>query len=115
MPARGTRWSRSFRRRPPRCCPAHPELPCCPTRRSSECSFTFEVAEKNKIPFRLINRAKKKVEQDKVRLDKTILKLQQEKFQIQKTKNEVEELKISSEEQSKELESIQEKTQQKRS
>lgn len=76
-------------------------------------SFTFEVAEKNKIPFRLINRAKKKVEQDKVRLDKTILKLQQEKFQIQKTKNEVEELKISSEEQSKELESIQEKTQQK--
>lgn len=76
-------------------------------------SFTFEVAEKNKIPFRLINRAKKKVEQDKIRLDKTILKLQQEKFQIQKTKNEVEELKISSEEQSKELESIQEKTQQK--
>jgi len=76
-------------------------------------SFTFEVAEKNKIPFRLINRAKKKVEQDKVRLDKTILKLQQEKFHIQKTKNEVEELKISSEEQSKELESIQEKTQQK--
>src|SRR5690606_23982490 len=76
-------------------------------------SFTFEVAEKNKIPFRLINRAKKKVEQDKVRLDKTILKLQQEKFHIRKTKNEVEELKISSEEQSKELESIQEKTQQK--
>ncbi len=76
-------------------------------------SFTFEVAEKNKIPFRLINRAKKKVEQDKVRLDKTILKLQQEKFHIQKTKNEVEELKISSEEQSKELESIQKKIQQK--
>lgn len=76
-------------------------------------SFTFEVAEKNRIPFRLINRAKKKVEQDKVRLDKTILKLQQEKFHIQKTKNEVEELKISSEEQSKELESIQEKTQHK--
>lgn len=76
-------------------------------------SFTFEVAEKNKIPFRLINRAKKKVEQDKVRLDKTILKLQQEKFHIQKTKNEVEELKISSKEQTKELESIQEKTQQK--
>ena len=76
-------------------------------------SFTFEVAEKNKIPYRLINRAKKKVEQDKVRLDKTILKLQQEKFHIRKTKIEVEELKISSEEQSKELESIQEKTQQK--
>jgi len=76
-------------------------------------SFTFEVAEKNKIPFRLINRAKKKVEQDKVRLDKTILKLQQEKFEIQKTKNEVEELKQTSEEQTKELESIQEKIREK--
>ncbi|MFV0304614.1 MAG: endonuclease MutS2 [Moheibacter sp.] len=72
-------------------------------------SFTFEVAEKNKIPYRLINRAKKKVEQDKIRFDKTILKLQQEKFEIQKTKNEVVELKQSSEEQSKELENTQEK------
>jgi DNA mismatch repair protein MutS2 len=76
-------------------------------------SFTFEVAEKNKIPFRLINRAKKKVEQDKVRLDKTILKLQQEKFEIQKTKNQVEELKLSSEEQNKELETTQEKIREK--
>lgn len=76
-------------------------------------SFTFEVAEKNKIPFRLINRAKKKVEQDKVRLDKTILKLQQEKFQIQKTKNQVEELKQTSVEQSKELETTQEKIREK--
>jgi len=76
-------------------------------------SFTFEVAEKNKIPFRLINRAKKKVEQDKIRLDKTILKLQQEKFEIQKTKNQVEELKQTSEEQNKELESAQEKIREK--
>ncbi len=76
-------------------------------------SFTFEVAEKNKIPFRLINRAKKKVEQDKVRLDKTILKLQQEKFQIQKTKDQVEELKQTSESQSKELESTHEKIREK--
>ncbi len=76
-------------------------------------SFTFEVAEKNKIPFRLINRAKKKVEQDKVRLDKTILKLQQEKFEIQKTKNQVEELKYTSQEQNKELESTQEKVREK--
>ena len=76
-------------------------------------SFTFEVAEKNKIPFRLINRAKKKVEQDKVRLDKTILKLQQEKFQIQKTKDQVEELKQTSESQSKELESTNEKIREK--
>ncbi|MBA5629908.1 endonuclease MutS2 [Moheibacter lacus] len=76
-------------------------------------SFTFEVAEKNKIPFRLINRAKKKVEQDKVRLDKTILKLQQEKFEIQKTKNQVQELKETSAEQSKELETTHEKVREK--
>lgn len=76
-------------------------------------SFTFEVAEKNKIPYRLINRAKKKVEQDKVRLDKTILKLQQEKFAIQKTKNQVEELKLTSEEQTRELELTQEKVKEK--
>lgn len=76
-------------------------------------SFTFEVAEKNKIPYRLINRAKKKIEQDKVRLDKTILKLQQEKFEIQKTRNEVVELKQTSQDQSKELESTQERMQEK--
>lgn len=76
-------------------------------------SFTFEVAEKNKIPYRLINRAKKKIEQDKVRLDKTILKLQQEKFEIQKTRNEVVELKQTSQDQSKELVSTQERMQEK--
>ena len=76
-------------------------------------SFTFEVAEKNKIPFRLINRAKKKVESEKVSLDKTILKLQQEKFEIQKTKNQVEELKETSLVQTEELEQTKEKIQQK--
>ena len=76
-------------------------------------SFTFEVAEKNKIPFRLINRAKKKVESEKVSLDKTILKLQQEKFEIQKTKDQVEELKETSLVQNEELELTKEKIQQK--
>ncbi len=76
-------------------------------------SFTFEVAEKNKIPFRLINRAKKKVESEKVSLDKTILKLQQEKFEIQKTKDQVEELKETSIVQNEELELTKEKIQQK--
>jgi len=46
-------------------------------------SFTFEVAQKNGIPFRLINRAKKKVEREKIRLDKTIAKLQQERNVLQ--------------------------------
>lgn len=46
-------------------------------------SFTFEVAQKNGIPFSLINRAKKKVEREKIRLDKTIAKLQQERNVLQ--------------------------------
>ncbi len=48
-------------------------------------SFTFEVAQKNGIPFRLINRAKKKVETEKIRLDKTIAKLQKERNKLQRT------------------------------
>lgn len=72
-------------------------------------SFTFEVAQKNKIPFRLINRAKKKIERNKVRLDKTILKLQQEKFNVQKTKNELTALKEKSSEQHNQLEETHEK------
>jgi DNA mismatch repair protein MutS2 len=47
-------------------------------------SFTFEVAQKNGIPFSLINRAKKKVEREKIRLDKTIAKLQKERNELQK-------------------------------
>ena len=47
-------------------------------------SFTFEVAQKNGIPFRLINRAKKKVEGEKIRLDKTISKLQKERNILQR-------------------------------
>ena len=47
-------------------------------------SFTFEVAQKNGIPFSLINRAKKKVEKEKIRLDKTIAKLQKERNELQK-------------------------------
>ena len=47
-------------------------------------SFTFEVAQKNGIPFSLINRAKKKVEGEKIRLDKTISKLQKERNKLQR-------------------------------
>ncbi len=47
-------------------------------------SFTFEVAQKNGIPFSLINRAKKKVEGEKIRLDKTISKLQKERNVLQR-------------------------------
>ena len=47
-------------------------------------SFTFEVAQKNGIPFGLINRAKKKIEGGKVRFDKTIATLQKERSKLEK-------------------------------
>jgi len=52
-------------------------------------SFTFEVAEKNKIPRFIIKNAKKKVEHEIVNLDKTIVKLQQEKFEVEKLKSDL--------------------------
>ena len=48
-------------------------------------SFTFEVAQKNGIPYSLINRSKKKVERGKIRFDKSIAKLQQQRSKLQKT------------------------------
>jgi len=48
-------------------------------------SFTFEVAQKNGIPFSLINRSKKKIESGKIRFDKTIAKLQKERSKLEKT------------------------------
>lgn len=50
-------------------------------------SFTFEVAQKNGIPYGLINRAKKKIERGKVRFDATIAKLQKERSQMTKITN----------------------------
>lgn len=48
-------------------------------------SFTFEVAQKNGIPYSLINRAKKKIERGKIRFDKTIANLQKERSQLRRT------------------------------
>lgn len=48
-------------------------------------SFTFEVAQKNGIPYSLVNRAKKKIERGKVRFDATIAKLQKERKQMMDT------------------------------
>ena len=53
-------------------------------------SFTFEVAEKNGIPFSLINKAKKRVETEKIRLDKTISKLQKERNSLRKKSDNLE-------------------------
>tara|TARA_A100001011_G_scaffold400513_1_gene515783 strand:- start:31492 stop:33666 length:2175 start_codon:yes stop_codon:yes gene_type:complete len=54
-------------------------------------SFTFEVAQKNGLPFNLINRAKKKIERGKVRFDATIAKLQKERSKLIKTENSLKE------------------------
>ena len=48
-------------------------------------SFTFEVAQKNGIPYSLINKAKKKIERGKVRFDATIAKLQKQRLELDKT------------------------------
>lgn len=66
-------------------------------------SFTFEVAQKNGIPFRLINRAKKKVEREKLRLDKTIASLQKERNQLRKKTDLLEKQQLESKEGQEEL------------
>jgi DNA mismatch repair protein MutS2 len=66
-------------------------------------SFTFEVAQKNGIPFSLINRAKKKVEGEKIRLDKTISKLQKERNQLQRNSQVLENEKLKAKEQTENL------------
>lgn len=71
-------------------------------------SFTFEVAQKNGIPFSLINRAKKRVETEKVRLDKTISTLQKERNRLQKNSDNLEKQKSKGQEH---LDSLQEKEQ----
>tara|TARA_B110000003_G_scaffold275465_1_gene318168 strand:+ start:210 stop:2378 length:2169 start_codon:yes stop_codon:yes gene_type:complete len=48
-------------------------------------SFTFEVAQKNGIPYSIINKAKKKIEKGKIRFDKSIANLQKERIQLRKT------------------------------
>ncbi|RUA08699.1 MAG: DNA mismatch repair protein MutS [Flavobacteriia bacterium] len=76
-------------------------------------SFTFEVAQKNGIPFSLINRAKKKVEKEKIRLDKTIAKLQKERLQLQRKAEKLEQEKSKAEESSSDLLAKQKKIQEK--
>lgn len=76
-------------------------------------SFTFEVAQKNGIPFGLINRAKKKVETDKVRFDKTIANLQKERSKLEKTSENLREEEKRAREESSKLSTINTKIQDK--
>jgi len=76
-------------------------------------SFTFEVAQKNGIPYGLINRAKKKIEGGKVRFDKTIATLQKERSKMEKTSINLKEEETKAREESKKMETINAKIQDK--
>lgn len=76
-------------------------------------SFTFEVAEKNRIPRFIIKNARSKVEKDVINLDKTIVKLQQEKFEVEKLKSNLVEQKESVEDKRENLQKLNEQLQQK--
>lgn len=76
-------------------------------------SFTFEVAQKNGIPYGLINRAKKKIEGSKIRFDKTIANLQKERSKLEKTSQILKEEEVRAREEGKKMETINTKIQQK--
>lgn len=76
-------------------------------------SFTFEVAQKNGIPYGLINRAKKKIEGEKIRFDKTIANLQKERSKLEKTSLNLKEEEVKAREESKKMEEINKKIQDK--
>jgi DNA mismatch repair protein MutS2 len=76
-------------------------------------SFTFEVAQKNGIPFGLINRAKKKIEVGKVRFDKTIATLQKERSKLEKTSQNLKEEESKAREESSKMAVINTKIKQK--
>ncbi|MDO6820167.1 endonuclease MutS2 [Zobellia sp. 1_MG-2023] len=69
-------------------------------------SFTFEVAQKNGIPYSLINKAKKKVERGKVRFDATIAKLQKERSKMAKTGSRLQEEESKAREEAARLEKL---------
>ena len=72
-------------------------------------SFTFEVAQKNGLPFSLINRAKKKIEKGKVRFDATIAKLQKKRVQMSKTEDSLKEKEAVTQKASERLDLLNEK------
>jgi len=76
-------------------------------------SFTFEVAQKNGIPYSLINRSKKKIARGKIRFDKTIANLQKERSKLRKTSESLKNEEDRAKEESKNLEEINVKIQEK--
>ena len=76
-------------------------------------SFTFEVAQKNGLPFGLINRAKKKIERGKVRFDATIAKLQKERKRMAESGRSLQEEATKAQQASEKLEVLNEKVKKK--
>ncbi len=76
-------------------------------------SFTFEVAQKNGFPFSLINRAKKKIENQKIRFDATIAKLQKERSSMAQTGKSLKEKELEAQEESSKLMILNNKTKEK--
>jgi len=74
-------------------------------------SFTFEVAQKNGIPYSLVNKAKKKIERGKVRFDATIAKLQKERSQMAVTGTKLKEVESKARDEASRLEVLNEKIQ----
>lgn len=76
-------------------------------------SFTFEVAQKNGIPYSLINKAKKKVERGKIRFDKSIAALQKERSDLRRTNESLRDKEVRATQNANKLEDTQERVQQK--
>lgn len=76
-------------------------------------SFTFEVAQKNGIPYSLINRSKKKVERGKIRFDKSIAQLQMERSKLAKTNSELQDKKLKAAEEQEKYDEINARIQEK--
>lgn len=76
-------------------------------------SFTFEVAQKNGIPYSLINSAKKKIERGKLRFDKTIAKLQKERSKLERTERGLKANELKKLEEADNLETINQRVQKK--
>ncbi|WP_343486242.1 DNA mismatch repair protein MutS [Allomuricauda sp. d1] len=69
-------------------------------------SFTFEVAQKNGIPYSLINKAKKKIDRGKVRFDATISKLQKQRSKMEKTGSRLQDEEAKAREEAERLEKL---------
>ncbi|MDN3723504.1 DNA mismatch repair protein MutS [Aequorivita sp. SDUM287046] len=76
-------------------------------------SYTFEVAQKNGIPYSLINKAKKKIERGKVRFDKTIANLQKERSNLRKTSESLKTEEQKARQESRQLEEVNARVQEK--